>query len=238
MTTAFISDIHLNAERPASLQMFGDFLRAAPRVLSRLYILGDLFDYWVGDDGGASLGHHAAESELRIASDAGVEIFFMHGNRDFLIGDDFAKRTGCKLLPDPTLIKIDDREFLLTHGDALCTDDTEHQTSRKEMLSSKWKMAFLQQPLATRIETAEAMREQSDAAKKQKSMTLMDVNQTAVETLMREHNADTLIHGHTHQPAVHSFQLNNKPAWRYVLGDWFEKRSALYYEKGTLGFKR
>ncbi len=238
MTVAFISDLHLTPERPASTRLFEEFLRGAAQRLERLYILGDLFEYWVGDDGGELLGHDGVQAAIRKTADNGTEIFFMHGNRDFLAGEDFARRSGCTLLPDPVMVSLSGRDFLLTHGDALCTDDHEHQASRREMLSSKWKMAFLKKPLEQRMETAAAMRSQSETAKQTKSMAIMDVNQKAVEALMRRYGADTLIHGHTHRPAVHHFQLDQKPAWRYVLGDWYEQRSALYYQLGKLALKR
>ncbi len=243
MTIAFIADLHLTPERPASTRLFEAFLRGSARILERLYILGDLFDYWVGDDGGDALGHDSVEAAIRQTVAAGTQVFFMHGNRDFLVGAQFARRNRCTLLPDPTVVTLGQRDFLLTHGDALCTDDIEHQRARQQMLSSKWKMAFLDQPLAQRLHTAAEMRRSSEAGKRTKSMTLMDVNQAAVEALMRAHKVETIIHGHTHQPAVHHFQLNHgslvqKPAWRYVLGDWYEQRSALYYHHGKLALRR
>lgn len=234
MTIAFISDIHITPEHPASIRLFEEFLNSATNSIERLYILGDLFDYWVGDDGSDRLGHDPAEAALRKLADSGTQLFFMHGNRDFLIGEEFAKRTGCTLLADPTVISLDQRKVLLTHGDMLCTDDVEHQHARKEMLSDKWKMAFLEKPLTERIDTAAGLRATSENKKSTKSMAEMDVNQSAVEALMKEHNVNTLVHGHTHQPAVHEFTLAKKPAWRYVLGDWHERCSALYYQDGNL----
>ena len=238
MTTAFISDLHLTPERPASTRLFEEFLTNSAYLLERLYILGDLFEYWVGDDGADALGHAPVEIAIRKAVDAGTEVFFMHGNRDFLVGQEFARRAGCTLLPDPVVVTLERRAFLLTHGDALCTDDVEHQQSRQQMLSTKWKMVFLQKPLDRRIETATAMRRTSESAKRAKSMAVMDVNQQAVEALMRQHRVDTMIHGHTHLPAVHQFELDQKPAWRYVLGDWYEQGSALYYHDGKLALKK
>ena len=244
MSVAFISDLHLTPERPASTRLFKEFLGQAARRLERLYILGDLFDYWVGDDGGAPLGHGGVETALRRTAEAGTRIFCMRGNRDFLIGGAFAERAGCELLPDPVIVELPgpgpaaNRRFLLSHGDALCTDDVEHQASRREMLSAKWKTAFLQKPLPRRMEAAAAMRRRSEEAKRHKTRAVMDVNQAAVENLMRQHGADTLVHGHTHLPAVHRFSLDGKPAWRYVLGDWYEQRSALYYHRGILALKK
>ncbi len=237
MSIAFISDIHLSAQRPATTQLFEEFLAENERLLERLYILGDLFDYWVGDDSVGLLGHDAVEAALRNTVTAGTQVFFMHGNRDFLVGEEFARRTGCQLLSDPAVVSYEHRNLLLTHGDALCTDDIEHQNSRRQMLSAKWKTAFLQQPLAERIHTAAAMRAQSKAAKRTKSRSVMDVNPHAVENLMRQHGVDTMIHGHTHQPAVHAFEIAQKPAWRYVLGDWPKRRNALYLQQGELVLK-
>ncbi|MDD9855268.1 MAG: UDP-2,3-diacylglucosamine diphosphatase [Gammaproteobacteria bacterium] len=238
MSTAFISDIHLNPQRPDSFARFERFMAQAVRRLRQLYILGDLFDYWVGDDGVDAIGQGRAEAALRAVTDAGVTVFFMRGNRDFLIGDEFAARTNCRLLPDPSTVTVDERTFLLSHGDALCTDDTEHQAARREMLSAKWQFAFMQKPLPERIDAAAELRRRSESRKQRTSRAMMDVNQSAVESFMREHRADTLIHGHTHRPAVHQFNLDGKPAWRYVLGDWHQRRSALYYQRGILALKK
>ncbi|MDE0097776.1 MAG: UDP-2,3-diacylglucosamine diphosphatase [Gammaproteobacteria bacterium] len=238
MTIAFISDLHLTPERPESKRLFERFIIDAHRYITRLYILGDLFEYWVGDDGADTLGHLDAEAAIRRAVDTGVEVLFLHGNRDFLIGNAFAERTGCRLLPDPVVITHDGLRILLTHGDALCTDDVEHQASRRQMLSGKWKLAFLEQPLARRMETADAMRRRSEREKREKPMEIMDVNQDAVEALMREHDVRILIHGHTHKPAAHEFEIDGELARRYVLGDWYEQKSALYLDNGHLVLQR
>ncbi len=238
MTIAFISDLHLTPDRPASTELFQKFINGAHRAVSELYILGDLFEYWVGDDGADALGHQAVETALRKTVDQGTRVFFIHGNRDFLVGEQFAERTGCTLLPDPVVITPDGLRILLTHGDALCTDDLEHQASRQRMLSGKWKLAFLGQTLEQRMATADAMRQESELGKQQKPMEIMDVNQNAVEALMREHETRILIHGHTHKPAAHEFQLDGELARRYVLGDWYEQKSAIFYENGRLILRR
>jgi len=242
MLTVFISDIHLNPARPDSFARFERFMAQAAKRARRLYILGDMVDYWVGDDGVDAIGQGRAEVALRAAVEAGVEVFFMRGNRDFLIGDAFARRTGCKLLPDPTVVTLpgddgDIRRVLLTHGDALCTDDTEHQAARREVLSAKWQFAFMQKPLAARIDAAAAMRARSESRKRRTSPASMDVNQAAVESLMRERRADTLIHGHTHRPVVHQFTVYCRPAWRHVLGDWHVNLIVLYYDRGALALQ-
>ena len=244
MTIAFISDLHLTPERPVSTRLFEQFIASAPQFLEQLYILGDLFEYWIGDDAAGLLGHESVESALRKTVETGTEVFFIHGNRDFLVGQEFAERTGCQLLTDPVVIVPPHRyqsqevRILLSHGDALCTDDIEHQQARKQMLSSKWKLAFLGQPVKQRYSTVDALRKRSESGKQGKSMEIMDVNQSAVEALMRQHDVHIMIHGHTHKPAVHEFMLNGTLARRYVLGDWYEQKSAIYYDDGRLTLRR
>ena len=238
MTTAFISDLHLTPDRPASTVMFEEFIAGAISTISTLYILGDLFEFWIGDDGAKALGHHPVERTLKDATDQGMKIFFIHGNRDFLVGSEFSERTGCTILDDPTVIDLGELKVLLTHGDALCTDDTEHQNARGQMLSSKWKMAFLQDGLEKRLEKANALRQQSEVNKQSKSMDIMDVNQQAVEELLREHQVNIMIHGHTHKPAAHEFILDGQLTRRYVLGDWYTQKSAIFYENGKIVLRR
>ena len=162
----------------------------------------------------------------------------MHGNRDFLVGKDFEKRTGSQILPDPTVIHLDSIPVLLTHGDMLCTDDVEHQKAREKMVSDKWKFAFLNKPIDERLATANSLRQQSEEGKKIKSMEVMDVNQDQVVETMRRHNVHTMIHGHTHKPAVHEFEIDGEPAKRYVLGDWYDQDSILIYDRGCFSLKR
>jgi len=238
MTVAFISDLHLTPDRPHSSEMFQKFAENAPQLLSSLYILGDLFEYWIGDDGVTKLGHGDTESTIKSIVDAGTKVYFLHGNRDFLVGSDFSKRTGCTLLPDPVVIEEDGLRILLTHGDALCTEDIEHQQARKQMLSSKWKMAFLETPLSQRFATADQMRKGSEIAKKSKPMEIMDVTQSAVEEMMREHSVNIMIHGHTHKPAAHEFELDGQPARRFVLGDWYEQKSLILLEQGKITLRK
>jgi len=238
MTVAFISDLHLTPDRPHSSEMFQTFAESAPKLLSSLYILGDLFEYWIGDDGVTELGHGETESAIKSIVDAGTKVYFLHGNRDFLIGEDFSKRTGCMLLPDPIVIEEDGLRILLTHGDALCIEDVEHQEARKQMLSSKWKMAFLETPLRQRFETADNMRKKSELGKKTKPMEIMDVTQSAVEKIMREHGVNTMIHGHTHKPAAHEFDLDGQLARRFVLGDWYEQKSLILLDQGKLTLRK
>ena len=238
VTIAFISDLHLTPERPRSTLLFEEFVSEAGRFLRQLYVLGDLFEYWIGDDGSEMLGHENVESAIREIVDAGTEVFFLHGNRDFLVGPEFAERTGCRLLPDPIVVEIDRIRILLTHGDALCTDDIEHQEARRHMLSAKWKMAFLDKSLDQRYQTADSMRKESELNKRSKAMEIMDVNQEAVESLMLEHDVDLMIHGHTHKPGAHEFTLGGKLKRRYVLGDWYTQKSAIFYNDGKLVLRR
>lgn len=237
MTIAFIADLHLTPDRPQSTILFEQFLKTGSRVLSELYILGDLFEYWIGDDAGSRLGYRSTESALKAVSDQGTQIYFIHGNRDFLVGQDFAERTGCQILPDPHPIVLDGIRVVLSHGDHLCTDDVSHQQARSQMLTSKWKMAFLDQPIEKRIDDAEALRAKSEENKKMKSMAVMDVNQLEVAKLVVEHQADILIHGHTHRPGVHEFEASGKSRKRFVVGDWYTQKSVLTYENSNFMLK-
>lgn len=232
MTVAFVSDIHLTPDTPEILDRFREFADRIPSRARQLYILGDLFEFWIGDDGTELLGHSEAEALLKRISDSGVDLYFIHGNRDFLVGGEFARRTGCKILPDPTVIELGGSRILMSHGDSLCIQDTEHQARRRQMTSSKWKVAFLDQPLDRRLATAREMRGKSEAAKQQKDMHIMDVDQEHLEQVMRQHRTPVLIHGHTHRPAVHRFRLDGVQATRIVLGDWYTQQSMLVCEDG------
>ena len=238
MTIAFISDLHLDPSRPESTLWFGEFMQKSRGLIEQIYILGDLFEVWIGDDGRDIMGQGEVEKIIRACTEADQKVFFIHGNRDFLVGDEFQKRTGCQLLPDPTVVVLGSSKVLLTHGDTLCTDDVEHQRARKEMVTSKWKIAFLDKSIDERKQTAQELRRQSEVNKQFKSMAIMDVNQQQVERVMSDHNVTTMIHGHTHKPAVHQFELGGKPAKRYVLGDWFTQRSVLYYDDGCFTLRR
>lgn len=227
MTTLFISDLHLSASRPQIIDLFLRFLLGPAQDAEQLYILGDLFDYWVGDDmlqleGPAKLG-----AALRRLTDSGVPVHIAHGNRDFLLGQKFAQATGSALLDEITVIDLYGAPALLMHGDSLCTDDVEHQAWRQQVLSSQWQQEFLTQSLDKRIEVAKSLRQQSEERKQHKSMETMDVNQQAVEEIMRQHKANMLIHGHTHRPGRHQFELDGKTARRIVLGDWYKQGSVL-----------
>lgn len=229
MTTLFISDLHLEGDRPDIAGQFFDFLRSEAARADALYILGDLFESWVGDD---DPDPHYAEvkAALRKLATGGTPLYFMHGNRDFMIGQRFAEETAATLLADPVLLRIEGTEVLLSHGDAMCTDDIEYQAFRQMTRNPAWQAMMLQKPLAERL----AFARQARAASMQRGATLnpviSDVNQAAVEALMRQHGATLLLHGHTHRPAVHEFTLDGQPATRIVLGDWYEQGSVVRWD--------
>lgn len=224
----FISDLHLCASRPEITSSFIDFLQTTAANAEALYILGDLFEYWAGDDDMEDVHHQAVIGALKKLAQTGVKIYFMHGNRDFLIGADFCHVANITLLQDPTLIDLYGRKTLLSHGDALCTDDTDYQAFRHQVRQSKWQSDFLSQPLRDRKSQIEAIRIRSEQEKSGKSFEIMDVNPQAVETLLTEYGFPELfIHGHTHRPNQHQLELGNHKVTRWVLGDWYEQGSYL-----------
>ncbi|MDZ7622349.1 MAG: UDP-2,3-diacylglucosamine diphosphatase [Candidatus Competibacteraceae bacterium] len=229
MATLFISDLHLEPTRPAMTALFLDFLRQGARQADALYILGDLFEAWVGDDDDAELGYVVADA-LRALSDSGVPLFFIHGNRDFLIGPRFADASGMQLLPETTVIELAGEPILLMHGDTLCTDDVDYQSFRARVRDPAWRAQTLALPLAQRRILASQLRETSREATQQKAAEITDVNPAAVDTALRAHGVRHMIHGHTHRPAVHQWTLDGRPARRTVLGDWFAQGSVLRHD--------
>lgn len=226
MSTLFISDLHLDASRPQISALFQDFLRGEARDADALYILGDLFESWIGDDDDAELATQIS-AELRALSDAGVPVFFMHGNRDFLLGSDFATRSGITLLKDPTMIDLYGEKALLMHGDTLCTDDHAYLKFREQVRNPIWQQNFLAQPLAARREFAARARTESQRHTASAKPDIMDVNTKAVDAILHEHGVHRLIHGHTHRPFVHGLKVDGETAARIVLGDWYEQGSVL-----------
>ncbi|MFQ6334911.1 UDP-2,3-diacylglucosamine diphosphatase [Methylophilus sp. 3sh_L] len=227
MTTWVISDLHLCAQRPAVTQAFLHWLHTEVSQAKALYILGDFFEVWVGDDllQDAEHGHEFLPviEALRALSTQGVQLYLMHGNRDFLIGDAFAQACGLTLLTDPVQVQLAEKSILLSHGDALCTDDVAYQQFRQQVRSPAWQQAFLSQPLAARIAFAQNARQQSAQNKASQSMHIMDVNADAVAQLIRDHQyPEVLLHGHTHRPAVHALTVDGHACERWVLGDWHE----------------
>ncbi len=232
MSALFISDLHLCASRPQITAAFEAFLRGPARGAAGLYILGDLFEYWAGDD---DLGDPFNARIAGALAEYGraVPTFFMHGNRDFLIGDAFAQAAGLTLIADPLLIDIHGRPTLLMHGDTLCTDDLDYQRFRSEVRSPEWTAAFLATPLAERKQRIEVMRMRSEAMKQVKSASIMDVNAGAVEAAFRRYGCDRMIHGHTHRPARHEHVVDGRRCERFVLADWYEDGSHLACTAGA-----
>ncbi|PVZ71668.1 UDP-2,3-diacylglucosamine diphosphatase [Pelagibaculum spongiae] len=232
----FISDLHLDASQPKAAESFFQLLQQLPGNTRQLYILGDFFEAWIGDDSPDPF-HQQVMQQLKLATDTGLKIFFMHGNRDFLIGEDFAKTTGCELISDPMTIELDGKKVLLMHGDSLCTDDLEYQKIRPMLRNPQWQADFLSKSIPERIAFAQQARAESSEHTSQTNMSIMDTNQQAIEQIMKQHNVATLIHGHTHRPAVHSLQIDGQPAQRIVLGDWYHQCSVLEFENGKFDLR-
>ncbi len=226
MSTLFISDLHLDESRPQLVDAFEELLATQAKNVDALYILGDLFESHIGDDDDAALNARVARA-TRTLRDAGVPVFFMHGNRDFLLGPDYAARAGMTLLEDPAVIELAGERVLLMHGDTLCTDDVEYLKFRTLVRDPNWQRAFLAKPLAERRAFAAQARGESRRHTANAKPEIMDVNQTAVEAAMRAHGVRRLIHGHTHRPATHRFDVDGMKAERIVLGDWYEQASSL-----------
>ena len=234
----FVSDVHLDAAAPESQRQFIEFLRThggsppAPAAGVRaLYILGDLFESWIGDDD-AGGERSAVLAALRELTASGVACFLMHGNRDFLIGEDFCRQTGCQLLPDPVVTEIDGERVLLTHGDALCTDDHAYQELRSIVRTPAWQHRFLRLPLSERQLLANEVRAGSRAHTARTIPKIMDVNAAAVIAAFKAAGVRRIIHGHTHRPAVHDALVESQSVQRIVLGAWYEQGSYLVYESG------
>lgn len=228
MTKLFISDLHLQAARPDISERFFRFLETEAAEAEALYILGDLFEAWIGDDD-PDEHNREVQAAMRRLTDAGVAGYFMHGNRDFLIGDVFAERTGFTLLDDPVVHDLYGTPVLLSHGDAYCTDDVEYQAFRRQSRDPAWQRQVLSMSVEQRRALAGQAREESRAAMVDKAEDIMDVNAEAVAAALREAGVTTLVHGHTHRPAVHELDLDGTPATRIVLGDWYEQGTVLHW---------
>ena len=215
MKPRFISDLHLSDKHPELTQAFFVFLNESKEACTHLYILGDLFEAWIGDDDDTPL-YQEIKKALLIFTTNGPETFFIHGNRDFLIGKSFAEDTGITILPDPYSLDINGQNVVLSHGDFLCTDDTDYIAFRDQVRTEAWQSNFLQKDLTERKEIAASMRDASQEATAEKSKTITDVNTAAVESFIAEHNPNLFIHGHTHRPNIH--EINSSK--RIVLGDW------------------
>jgi len=227
----FISDLHLEADRPDIGEQFLAFAAGEAREAEALYILGDLFESWVGDDD-PNPHYGAMKDAIRGVSDAGVPVYFMHGNRDFMIGHGFAAETGVRILEDPTVVDLYGESVLLSHGDAWCTDDVEYQHVRAMTRNPQWQAAMLEKPLEVRLAIAAGARTESQARTATLSEDIADVNPGAIRDAMREHGVRTILHGHTHRPAVHRFDLDGDDATRIVLGDWYDQGSVVRWDAG------
>lgn len=226
MSTLFISDIHLSQGRPDMTAALVRFLEQDAPGADALYVLGDLFEFWIGDDDPNPLHREVADAFLAL-SQQGVPVYFIHGNRDFMLGKLFAKEAGMTLLGDPCVIDLYGERVLLSHGDLLCTLDLDYQKFRR-ITQLKWlRWLFLRLPLSRRQRIAHKMRGQSQMENAGKQQTIMDVTPAAVDEMLRQRDCRTLIHGHTHRPAIHDFMLDGRPVRRIVLGDWFEQGSLL-----------
>ena len=226
MTTLFISDLHLDASRPHITRLFVEFLRDEAARADALYILGDLFEAWIGDDAPDPTADEVAAALAELHAH-GVPCFYIHGNRDFLLGDTYARRARLTLLPDPSVIEIEGEPVLLMHGDTLCTDDAPYQAFRAQSHTAQWQRAFLARPVVERQAFAAQARAESQRYTRSVADAITDVNPSAVSSTLELQDAYRLIHGHTHRPARHVLERAGKPAERIVLGDWYTRGSVL-----------
>ena len=231
MLTLFASDLHLGRDRPQSLAAFVRLARGPARRASTLYLLGDVFDQWLGDDD-STLPHPEVEEELRMLCDAGVRVAFAAGNHDFLVGAEFAARTGVTLLDEVTVIELEGRRTIVTHGDQLCTADSDYQAFRARARDPAVQRTFLALPLAERARMAAQLRHRSRELTALKPDDITDVAPDAVASLLREHRADDLVHGHTHRPATHHLTVDGRECRRIVLADWYAGDCVLALEDG------
>ena len=220
--TLFISDLHLDPSRPAIVAQFERFLaEVAPRA-DALYILGDLFEYWVGDDGLSLPFPRRIAGRIHAVAEA-IPVSFMHGNRDFLAAERFARETGAELIADPTVIDLHGTRTLLLHGDTLCTDDLRYQAFRTQVRDPAWQKATLALPIEERLVLANRMRMESEGAKQATEMEIMDVSPEAVARAFGESGCDLMIHGHTHRPGRHVHRVDGRERVRWVLQDWYAR---------------
>ena len=229
MAALFISDLHIDSSRPGIVEQFLQFLEAEARHADALYILGDLFESWVGDDS-PDTTQLAAIAGLRALSAVGVPCFVMHGNRDFLMAAEFCRQSGVHLLPDPLIVTLYGEPVLVMHGDALCSDDQAYQRLRATVRDAGWQRRFLKLSSDARRALAQAARAGSQAHTTAMQDSITDVNADSVAMALRSAGTATLLHGHTHRPAIHTLQVDGRPCTRIVLGDWYDQGSVLRWD--------
>jgi len=232
MPTLFISDLHLDDRRPETTKLLLQFLKDEAVRADALYILGDLFEFWLGDDAPSNCSLDVATA-LEQLTRGGVPCYFMHGNRDFLLREDYAARAGLKLLPEEYIAELYGEPVLLMHGDSLCTDDAAYQQFRTMVRDPAWQRDFLARSPQERLQTALQARDASAAHKGALDMTIMDVNPGEVVAAFERHGVTRMIHGHTHRPAMHDLEIQGRPAQRIVLGDWYTQGSVLRVQPGN-----
>lgn len=237
MTTWFISDIHVDASRPDIAEALGRFLDETVRGAEALYILGDWFDSWIGDDDPDPVKRDAVNAVRRRADD-GTACYFCHGNRDFLAKDGLASLAGLTLLGDETVVTLGDERVLLMHGDSLCTDDTQYMAWRQQSRDPAWQQQILALPVEQRQVLAKQARAQSKTDMATKAEDIMDVNDDAVAAAMGRHDVRRLIHGHTHRPAQHQFEIDGTAHTRHVLGDWYDQGEVMVWSDGRFEHRR
>lgn len=222
MAILFASDLHFEDQRPDMLRAFFRLLDENRGGLQQLFLLGDIFEVWLGDDTPSACADALADKLRELAKD-GVEVFLMHGNRDFLLGQQYARRCSATLIHEPFLLNLGGRKTALMHGDSLCTLDADYMTFRKMVRDPQWITQFLAKPLQERIAIGRALREKSQQSAQQKQEMIMDVTPAEVVSVMEQLGVELLIHGHTHRPAVHEVALNGRTGQRMVLGDWYQQ---------------
>jgi UDP-2,3-diacylglucosamine hydrolase len=230
LAALFISDLHIDASRPAIAEQFLKFLETEAKDADALYILGDLFESWVGDDA-ADPVQAAAIAGLHALTSHGVPCFVMHGNRDFLLAAQFCRMSGAELLPDPVIVTLYGEPVLVMHGDALCSDDHAYQRLRATVREADWQRQFLALSIASRRALAGAARVGSQAHTAAMEYAITDVNSDSVATALRRSGTATLLHGHTHRPAIHALTVDGRPCTRIVLGDWYDQGSLLRWDQ-------
>ncbi|MCG9750136.1 UDP-2,3-diacylglucosamine diphosphatase [Vibrio brasiliensis] len=237
MTTLFISDLHLSATTPETTSCFIRFMREEAVHADALYVLGDLFEFWVGDDDRSDFAE-SIRAEFKALTDSGVPCYFTQGNRDFLVGRRFAKQTGVKLLGDETVIDLDGTKAVVLHGDTLCTKDVKYLEFRAKVHQPWLQWVFNRIPMFIKTKIVSKVQSDIKDDKQTKSLDIMDVTQSEVEKVMRDHNVELMIHGHTHRPNVHSFEHQNRVYTRIVLGDWYTQGSVLVYNKNNFDLQQ